>query len=207
MSNRRDTFAFAVTCAAVLVAAVGCSAGNAAAGGERPELALRRGASWVSYRVAPPNITGPTANLALDRQGMRGFLDSRAVNVDIAPGRADGLAGSGPVQLIITGQAGETAVDGMWNAGMVHVRFQPQRVTGTVVVRSWRTGGGLDCGYQLARKQPEGSFDGLSTCAGLPLETRLELPAAVVRALDPDQLAVLLVAALAAPPLGPQESL
>jgi hypothetical protein len=79
-------------------------------------------------------------------------------------------------------------------------------VKGSVVVWQGRTSSQKSsCGYDLDKLEPNGALSGISTCEGMPQQTRLEVHAGAAKLLDPTELAVLLVAALSAPPVSPNE--
>jgi hypothetical protein len=189
----------------VVIALTGC-AGLRGTPGSKPELALRRGSAWATYTVKPPHITGPSANLVLDDGRLNGFLASGAVDIRIEDDGATGYGPSGPIQLDILREPGETRVDGLWNGAPVHFLFSPEEVRGSVVVRQGKMAvQQSSCAYALGRSEANGALSGSSTCAGMPQQTRLEVHAATAEVLSASELVVLLVAALAAPPISPNE--
>lgn len=173
---------------------------------DRPEIGLRRGSAWATYSFALPRVIGPTAELQLKDGVLRGLMSSRALDVTVGPTEANGFAPGGPASLKISERDGVVEVDGLWNGGPLHLTFGPSFVRGSAIVARGRTGAReLSCGYQLDRVDASGAFVGSSTCSGMPQETRLEVHPAIRRMLSPSELAVFLVAALAAPPFSPQE--
>jgi hypothetical protein len=119
---------------------------------------------------------------------------------------ATGFGPRGPVNLSVTKQGERTEVQGTWNGAPAHLVFDPCGLRGSLVVRRGRTAAEeISCSYQLERREPGGALVGFSTCAGMPQDARLEVDAAIQTVLSPPELAVFLVAALAAPPFAPRE--
>lgn len=190
----------------LFVTALSSCATNGSRTEDRPEIALRRGSAWTTYSFVLPRVLGPTAELQLKDGVLRGLMSSRALDVKIAATGASGFGPGGPASLQITERDGVMEVDGLWNGGPVHLTFGPHFVRGSAIVVRGRTGAReLSCGYQLERVDASGAFVGSSTCSGMPQETRLEVHPAIRRLLSPSELAVFLVAALAAPPFSPQD--
>jgi hypothetical protein len=172
----------------------------------RPSVAIRRGSTWATYSFALPRIIGPSVELQLKDGVLRGFMASRALDVTIRPGEAMGSGPSGPVNLRIVERDGQVEVDGLWNGAPAHLVVSPSILRGSVVVGRGRTGAQeVSCGYQLDRVESNGALAGSSACAGMPQETRLEVDSALREQLRPHELAVFLLAALAAPPLSTHE--
>jgi hypothetical protein len=169
-------------------------------------IAIRRGATWATYSLALPRIIGPTAELKLKDGVLSGFMGGAAMNVTIRGNEASGFGPGGSVNLTLSDRDDGVAVDGMWNDGPVHLVWEPSLLRGSVVVRHGRrVGQETSCGYQLDRIDPSGALTGSSTCAGMPQQTRLEMDAGITKRLTRPELAVLLVAALASPPLAQHE--
>jgi hypothetical protein len=188
-----------------ITSASGCAAARGAAGNV-PEVALRRGSNWATYNVKPPQITGETASLKLEAGHLRGFLSSRALDVQVEPEGATGFGPGGPVDVTISRDSDGTRVDGLWNGAPVNFVFSPSRVKGSVVVWQGRTAAQqASCAYDLDKIEPNGAVSGSSTCAGMPQQTRLEVSAATAKVLTPSEPAIFLVTALSAPPLSPNE--
>jgi hypothetical protein len=183
----------------------GCGAGIAnRTGDDAPEIAIQRGGAWSTLSVAPPRIVGPTVELQLEHGVLRGFAGGGAVDVQIGHNEASGYGPSGPVQLQLSDRDGEVVVEGMWNGGPVHFTLSAGAVKGSIVRRGGRSlASEQSCGYELGRsgQQGAGAYVGRSSCGGMPQETRLEIDPRVPRLLTPTEMTVVLVAALAAPPL------
>jgi hypothetical protein len=174
--------------------------------GSTPEVALRRGSAWSTYNLKLPRISGPNANMVIEDGRLTGLLASRSLDVKIEDGEASGYGPGGPVNVTVTREGGETRVAGMWNGAPVNLRFAPSSVKGSVVVWQGRmVAQQASCGYNLDKVEPNGALSGTSTCHGMPQQTRLEVQAATAKVLTPTELAVLLVAALSAPPISPNE--
>jgi hypothetical protein len=173
---------------------------------DRPAVAIRRGSTWVTYSFDPPRIIGPTAELRLEHGVLRGFMAAQALDVAIRPGDATGSGPSGPVNLTITERDGGIEVHGMWNGATAHLSLAPTSLRGSVVVRRGRPGGQeVSCGYQLDRLEANGALVGSSACGGMPQDTRVEVDPRLSREIARHELAVFLIAALAAPPFSPHE--
>lgn len=174
---------------------------------DRPAVAIRRGSTWATYSFALPRIIGPTVELRLEHGILRGLMASRALNVTIRPGGADGFGPNGPVNLSITGREAGLEVHGMWNGGPVHLVLEPDVLRGSVIVRPRGAGEALEvsCGYRLDRVDAGGALVGSSACGGLPQDTRVEIDPRLRQQLAAHELAVFLIAALAAPPISTGE--
>jgi hypothetical protein len=191
---------------AVLVPVAGCGGLNASARSEadaRPEIAIQRGATWSTLSFAPPRIIGPSVQLELSNGGLRGFAGGGAMDVHIGNGEASGFGPNGPVSISVENHDGQTLVGGMWNGGTVHFTFAAGELHGSVIRRSGgrRLAGEQSCGYELGGTDARGALVGTSTCGGMPQATRLEIDPRVPRLMTSTELAVVLVAALAAPPM------
>jgi len=195
------------------------AADRASAGG--PEIGLRRGGAWSTLTIRPPHIIGPSANLILKDGVLSGAMAGAHLHVRISEGGAEGYAPTGSVALDFRPVMGGLDVTGTWNGYHVHLTFTDGAVGGTVVnggtsmtldprsqsgsqmlgnpsgpgVASYAT-----CQYVLEERGGEGTLDGFSTCAGMPEQTRLEVPRIVRAYLTRPELVVVLVALLAAPP-------
>jgi hypothetical protein len=173
---------------------------------DRPAMAIRRGSTWVTYSFDLPRIIGPTVELRLQDGVLRGFMASRAMDVAMRPGDATGSGPSGPVNLTITDRDGKVEVHGLWNGAPAHLSLAPTSLRASLVVRPGRPGGQeVSCGYQLDRLEASGALVGWSACGGMPQETRLEVDPRLRQRLARHELAVFLIAALAAPPFSPHE--
>jgi hypothetical protein len=204
MTNPIMTRTGRATLAVLAIVAACATNGNHRDGGG--QVAIRRGSAWATYSFKLPRIVGPSAELKFAEGTLTGMMASQGLKVQIGDGQATGFGPRGPVNLKITAQEGGVEVDGMWNAGPVHLVISPSMVRGSVVVGRGRTGAGeISCSYQLDRREPSGALVGSSACAGMPQEARLEVDAAVRNVLSPSELAVFLVAALASPPFAPHE--
>jgi hypothetical protein len=173
---------------------------------DRPAVAIRRGSTWATYSFVLPRIIGPTVELQLKDGVLRGFIASRTVDVTIRPREAVGSGPSGPVSLTIAIVDDRVEIDGLWNGAPAHLVVAPTSVRGSMVIRRGRAGAQeVSCGYQLDRVEANGAVAGSSACGGLPQDTRLEIDPRLRQLLAPHELAVFLVAALAAPPASPHE--
>ena len=192
--------------AGIASGAIGSCAGFRGAGGDRPELALKRGSAWATYTVQLPYIKGRAANLKLEDGRLRGLLGSRTMDVKIEDDGASGFGPGGPVALTVSREGDETRVDGLWNGGPVNLRIDGSKLKGSVVVFQGVIGSDeVSCGYNLEKVDVRGALSGTSTCAGMPQQTRLEVTGPTATVLKPNELIVLLVAALSAPPVSPNE--
>jgi hypothetical protein len=87
-----------------------------------------------------------------------------------------------------------------------HLSLAPTSLRGSVVIRRGRPGGQeVSCGYQLDRLEANGALVGSSACGGMPQDTRVEVDPRLNREIARHDLAVFLIAALAAPPFSPHE--
>jgi hypothetical protein len=147
---------------------------------------------------------GPSVELQLRQGVLRGFSGGGAVDVRIGHNEASGYGPSGPVQLELSDRDGELVVEGMWNGGPVHFTLSAGALKGSIVRRGGRSlASEQSCGYELGRsdRAGAGAYVGRSSCGGMPQETRLEIDPRVPRLLTPTEMTVVLVAALAAPPM------
>jgi hypothetical protein len=204
-STRRLIMKFASlfsSIALLLLPACGARIANGTRNAEGPEIAIQRGGAWSTLTVAPPRIVGPSVELQLKQGVLRGFAGGGAMDVQIGRNEASGYGPSGPVQLEVESRDGQLVVGGMWNGGPVHFTLSDGVVKGSIVRRSSRTiAGEQSCGYELGRTGTSGPFVGRSSCGGMPQETRLEIDPRVPKLLTPTEMTVVLVAALATPPM------
>jgi hypothetical protein len=146
---------------------------------------------------------------------------------------ATGHGPLGPVAMDIEQGPDAIVADGLWNGARVHLVFSPEGVRGTVadnarpgirwplepspgrLMRS-RSAAFMaqalepparnsSCQYLLDGRDPSGRMLGTSICEGMPLPTRLEIPAAADALLTRPELVTVLVALLSAPPLDAAE--
>jgi hypothetical protein len=158
------------------------------------ELALRRGSAWQTIKVRPPYVMGPTASLRLSKGSFVGIsATGELVRIDVKP---DGALGRGPGRVDVDfGREGEAfVIEGVWNDARVHFRISDSSFRGTL-----RATTGF-CQYTLDETLVDGARRGFSICAGLPEETRLEIPASVQKWLTSGELAVVMLELLTAPP-------
>jgi hypothetical protein len=192
-------------CVALFASFLGCAASRGGPGSQ-PEVALRRGSTWATYSLQPPQITGPTASLKLEGGRLSGVIASRPLDLAIQTDQATGFGPGGPVNLSIERERDGTRVEGLWNGAPVHFTFSPSEVKGSVVVWQGRQAAQqVSCAYQLDHIEPNGALSGFSTCSGMPQDTRLEVNAGTAQLLTPSELVVFLVATLSSPPLSPNE--
>jgi hypothetical protein len=156
-----------------------------------------------------------------------------ALRVQIDEDGASGHGPLGPVAMDIADEPDALVAQGTWNGSRVHFAFSSQGMQGTVAdnalpgVRSPfehvpgmlpRSRGAellaqamepparnSSCQYVLDGHDPSGVLIGTSICDGLPVPTRLEVPAAAEALFTRAELVTLLVAVLSAPPLDPAE--
>lgn len=171
------------------------------------ELGLRRGAGWSTLTVKPPYVIGPRVNLQLKRGAFSGTIDGRAVSLQID---ATGVRGMGPVgQVAFEIEEGpdRLVVGGTWNGSRVHFEITSEALRGTIAVsQSPRFTEVVNCQYVLDKVQRDGSRSGMSICAGLPEDTLIEIPPAVQGWLTRQELVVVLLALLSAPPITSMET-
>jgi hypothetical protein len=158
-----------------------------------------------------------------------------AVRVRIDEDGASGQGPLGPVAMDIVDEPDAVVAEGLWNGHRVHLVFSPAGVRGTVAdnarpaVRSPldRVPGmpvrsptsvllaramepparDSSCEYLLDGRDQSGRMLGTSICQGMPLPTRLEIPAAADALLTRPELVTVLVAVLSAPPLAATDPL
>jgi hypothetical protein len=163
--------------------------------------------------VVPPYLSGPFFSLQLRQNVLSGWVSG-----DSAPGGSlhvtiedDGAAGHGPhgpVAMDFFEQDADTVAEGVWNGQRVHLVFGEQGLRGTVADKD--SGRGADkrdswCQYVLDHADGPRTFTGVSICAGLPQQTRLDVPPAALSFLRRPELVTLLVVLLSAPPLAVAE--
>jgi len=190
------------------------------------EMALRRGSAWSTLKVRPPYAIGPRVNLHFYKQGQvsgniesgamvdpRGRMDARmgAVKLTI---NEEGIQGSGPYGAVAVDveEGPETLTfEGTWNDSRVSFKITNESFNGTIPIRRFgRTdtvGGITSCQYVLDHTMPDGAREGTSICAGLPEQTRLEIPRKVHAFLTRKELVVVLLALLSTPPSTSMEGL
>lgn len=197
--------------AAATVLHVACAQNGAIVKDGTARIGLGRRASWTSYAVKLPTISGPTAQLRLTDRTLVGFVENSSLRLKIDDDRASGFGPSGSVDVTIRqqgGGGGELAlvIDGLWNDGPVHLVLGPMGLQASVTRWGKNLSQQATCSYHLDRsREQEGVliFTGTSVCQGLPERTRLEIDERVSRMLKPAELGVLLVTILASPPRGP----
>lgn len=163
--------------------------------------------------VVPPYLSGPFFSLQLRQNVLSGWVSG-----DTAPGGSlhvtiedDGAAGHGPhgpVAMDFFEQDADTVAEGVWNGQRVHLVFGEQGLRGTVADKD--SGRGADkrgswCQYVLDHADGPRTFTGVSICAGLPQQTRLDVPPAALSFLRRPELVTLLVVLLSSPPLAVAE--
>jgi len=177
------------------------------------EMALRRGSAWSTLKVRPPYAIGPRVNLHFFKKGQvsgnidsGGMMDGRigAVNLTI---NEEGIQGSGPYGSVAVDieEGPETLTfEGTWNGSRVNFKITNDSFNGTIPIRRYgRTdsvAGVTSCQYVLDKTTPDGAREGTSICAGLPEQTRLEIPRQVHAFLTRKELVLVLLALLSTPP-------
>jgi hypothetical protein len=122
------------------------------------------------------------------------------MDVKITGDEASGFGPSGPVELTVADQDGNTVVSGTWNGGPVHLALAPDSLKGSVILRPGRSlGSEQSCGYEL-RVRAGSALVGSSSCGGMPQDTRLEVDPRLRAMMTPTEMVVVLVATLANPP-------
>jgi hypothetical protein len=157
-----------------------------------------------------------------------------ALRVHIDDEGADGFGPAGPVAIDLATTSDQLIADGLWNGARMKLVFSAEGMRGTIAdnakpaVRSplervpgmrplppgtaWLTSSmepparDSSCQYVLDRRERDGALVGPSICAGMPQQTRLEVPAAAARLLSQPELVTVLAAMLAAPPVDVAES-
>jgi hypothetical protein len=160
-----------------------------------------------------------------------GAAPGGTLRVNIKEDGAEGFGPVGPVALDYALNDQATVVEGIWNGGRVRLVFARQSLKGTVTANSMfhnraegnsassiennrrfrRSGRTIDsleppafdlsCDYDLNELGRDGALNGGSTCAGMPQQTRLEVPALAKTWLTHAELVTVLVAILSAPPV------
>jgi hypothetical protein len=189
-----------------------------------PQIGLHRGARWSVLSIDPPNLSGPFFNLVLREHVLTGFVSGEtapggALRVHIEPDHVAGFGPLGPVAMDIEEQPEALAIEGMWNGQRCKLAFTSDGMRATVAdnvrpaVRP-PLGPGLalepaardsSCQYVLDHRDPDGGLSGTSICAGMPQQTRLEVPAVADALLTHAELVTVLVAFLSAPPVAASE--
>jgi len=190
-----------------------------------PQIGLSRGARWSVLSLEPPHLSGPFFELILREHVLTGWVSGEtapggALRVRIEPDHVAGFGPLGPVAMDIDEQPDLLAVEGLWNGQRCKLAFTPEGMRATVAdnarpaVRSPldRMGIGLQplardssCQYVLDHRDPDGGLSGTSICAGMPQQTRLEVPAIADALLTRAELVTVLVAFLSAPPVASSE--
>ncbi len=181
------------------------------------ELGLRRGSAWSTLTVRMPYVIGPRVQLELKRGVFTGSINGYPVHLNV---EADGVAGSGPMgQVAIDLSEGpdKLVIEGTWNGSRVHFEITSASLRGSVAVyvrgssgdipRAPTAGDVHTCQYVLDKVERDGSRSGTSICDGLPEDTLVEVPRAVLGWLTRQELAVVLLALLSAPPYTTMETL
>ncbi|HEY0711268.1 MAG TPA: hypothetical protein VGF45_01245 [Polyangia bacterium] len=160
-----------------------------------------------------------------------GSAPGGTLRVNIKEDGAEGFGPVGPISLDYAMNDHATVAEGTWNGGRVRLVFARESLKGTVTAnsmfhnrsegnatfsmensrrfrRSGRTidsleppAADLSCEYDLNELGGDGALSGGSTCAGMPQQTRLEVPAMAKTWLTHAELVTVLVAVLSAPPV------
>jgi hypothetical protein len=158
-----------------------------------------------------------------------GTAPAGTLRVSISKEGAEGFGPLGPVSLDFNTDEASTVAEGTWNGGRVHLVFTRESLNGTVTTNSFfqsRTAGNnvasdtfrprrfgrasdamdpppmdMSCEYYLDHVTTDGALNGGSTCAGMPQQTRLEVPALAKTWLTHEELVTILIAVLSAPPV------
>ena len=160
-----------------------------------------------------------------------GAAPAGTLRVSIDKHGAQGFAPLGPVSLDYDVDEVSTKVEGTWNGGRVHLVFAKDSIKGTVASNSFffsksnaaglsgneafrnprlrgRAADMIDplprdvsCEYFLDSVTPDGALNGGSTCAGMPQQTRLEVPSVARAWMTHAELVTVLVAVLSSPPI------
>lgn len=173
------------------------------------EMGVRRGSGWTTLTVKPPLVIGPRTNLSLRGSTFSGNIDGRPVKLYVDKGSIHGQGPYGNVNVEIYDGPDSMTIEGSWNDSRVHFKITAESFRGTIAV--WNDNGGLlrnqqSCQYVLDKVDQDGSRMGVSTCTGLPEDTRIEVPAAVQDWLTRPELMVVLLALLSSPPTTVHES-
>ena len=160
-----------------------------------------------------------------------GAAPAGTLRVSIEKDGAQGFGPLGPVSLDYSIDEASTIVEGTWNGGRVHLVFAKDSIKGTVASNSFffsksnasglagnegfrnprlrgRSADIIDplpsdvsCEYYLDSVTPDGALNGGSTCAGMPQQTRLEVPSVARAWMTHAELVTVLVAVLSSPPI------
>ena len=173
------------------------------------EMGVRRGSGWTTLTVKPPLVIGPRTNLSLRNSTFSGNIDGRPVKLYVEAGGIHGQGPYGNVNVEIYDGPDSTTIEGSWNDSRVHFKITAESFRGTIAV--WNDNAGLlrnqqSCQYVLDKVDQDGSRMGVSTCAGLPEDTRIEVPAPVQDWLTRPELMAVLLALLSSPPTTVHES-
>lgn len=172
------------------------------------EMGVRRGAAWTTLTVKPPLVIGPRTNLSLKKSVFSGSIEGRPVKLYV---EKDGIHGQGPfgnVNVDIYDGPDSMTIEGTWNDNRVHFKVTAESFRGMIAV--WNDNAGLirsseTCQYVLDKVDGDGSRMGISTCFGMPEDTRIEVPGPVQDWLTRQELTVVLLALLSSPPTTVQE--
>jgi hypothetical protein len=179
-------------------ATAGTSSGG---GGQKPQIALDRGGHWSTISFALPNINGPNVELQLKKDELVGFVAGSPLDLHLAGDRVSGTGPNGMVDLTFERDQNTTRVEGMWNGGPVHFTMDPGSLRGIVV---WRMGqkfaGQQSCSYDLRGTSAPGVLAGTSACGNMAVGARLEVDPRLPTMMSPNQMTLVLLAALASPP-------
>jgi hypothetical protein len=165
------------------------------------EMGLQRGSQWTMFTVKPPHIIGPNGNLKMHKGELNGSLGGRPLFVTVERDGAHGIGPHGNVAIDIVDGPDKLEVSGMWSGSRVFFRITPESMRGTIPVYSGNVAANVQsCQYVLDRVEPDGSRVGMSTCAGMPERTRLEIPPSIQSWLTRSELVVVLLSLLAVAP-------
>lgn len=177
------------------------------------EMALRRGAAWSTLKVRPPYAIGPRVNLHFYKKGQVSgnidagtMMDNRLGSVNLKIDE-EGISGSGPYGAVAVDieEGPETlSFEGTWNGSRVTFKITNDSFNGTIPIRRFGRADSIanvtSCQYVLDKTTADGAREGMSICAGLPEQTRLEIPRQVHAFLTRKELVVVLLALLSTPP-------
>lgn len=165
------------------------------------EMGLQRGSQWTTFTVKPPHIIGPNGNLKMHKGELNGSLQGRPLFVKVEKDGAHGTGPFGNVAIEIADGTDKLEVSGTWSGARVFFRITPESMRGTIPVFAGGVIGNTQtCQYVLDRVEPDGSRTGVSTCAGLPERTRLEIPPSIQGWLTRSELMVVILSLLAVAP-------
>lgn len=165
---------------------------------------MRHGQVSMVVSTSPPHLSGPFTNLAVKDGLLTGTVKGRFYTASIGAGHVEGAGPDGGITLDLhRGADGALQIKGKWNGQDVNLTFSSERIRGLVVRQAAGPGRAFEsCEYDIGKEKP-GVAGGNAFCLGDETPLRYELQPGVTGAFDQPDVALLVLAYLAAPPVLP----